>query len=313
MSVIAHDRLLTDLGATFRPQREWAEGPGLYLIAGHFLTGIGAGTWLFALLFDVVPGLVVAIAAVALGGLAHLKFLGRPARFWRMVRARHSWIARGFIGMNVFVAGAVLAALPRIAPGMPWTADGAAGRFFLAVSLVGMAILMVYKGNVYAASRGVPFWNSPVLPVLYIAYALRGGVAVLLVLFPFVATRASADFVALIELWTAVSAAVMVAFYLAVIRGAHVAARRSVAELVRGRLAPPFFLGTVGAGLVVPIVVGLAGLIYPLSLTILALVGALSLVGDFFAKLTIAKAGFYVPVVPAGMSTWYGSASWWRR
>ena len=36
------------------------------------------------------------------------------------------------------------------------------------------------------------------------------------------------------------------------------------------------------------------------STAILALVGALSLGGDFFAKYTIAKAGIYVPVMPAG-------------
>ncbi len=301
MSATAHDRLLADVGAIFRPQREWAEGSGLYLIAGHFLSGVGAGTWLFSLLFDVLPGLVLAIVAVGLGGLAHLKFLGRPARFWRMVRGRHSWIARGFIGMNLFMVGAVLAVLPRLLPGTPWSADDAAGRFFLGLSLVGMAVLMVYKGNVYAASRGVPFWNSPVLPVLYIAYALRGGVALLLVMFPFLARRMSVDVVALIELWTAVSAALMVVFYLAVIRSAHVAARRSVTELVAGRVSRPFYAGAVGAGLIVPIAVGLVGLVVPLSPAVLALVGALSLVGDFFAKLTIAKAGIYVPVLPAGM------------
>ncbi|MBI4594156.1 MAG: hypothetical protein HY728_08060, partial [Candidatus Rokubacteria bacterium] len=103
-----YDRLLADLGATFRPQRQWVEGRGLYLIAGHFASGVGAGAWVFGAWFDYRPVLVLAIAAVALGGVFHLAFLGRPGRFWKMFRVRSSWIARGFVGMNLFLPAAVL-------------------------------------------------------------------------------------------------------------------------------------------------------------------------------------------------------------
>jgi len=286
-----YDRLLADLGATFRPQRHWIEGRGLLLILGHFLSGVGAGAWLFSLWLGYTPGLVLAVAAVAAAGLAHLFFLGHPERFWKMFRARTSWIARGFLGMNVFMAGAVLhLLLPR----------GAPGTFFLAVSVVGAAIIIVYKGNVYAASKGVPFWNSPVLPILYATYAVRGGLALLLVVLPLTGGSVDPHWVELLELWVAVSAAVMLGFYLGVMRNTNLAARRSVAELTGGRVAVAFYLGTVGVGLLVPIVVGMAGFAGPLSLTALALVGALSLVGDFFAKYAIAKAGIYVPLMPAG-------------
>jgi len=291
MRTAAYDRLLADLGSTFRPQRQWVEGRGIFLILGHFLSGVGAGAWLFSLWLGYAPGLVLAVGTVAASGLAHLFFLGRPERFWKMFRARTSWIARGFLGMNVFMAGAVLhLLLPR----------GAPGTFFLAVSVVGAAIIIVYKGNVYAASKGVPFWNSPVLPILYATYAVRGGLALLLVVLPLTGGSVDPHWVELLELWVAVSAAVMLGFYLGVMRNTNLAARRSVAELTGGRVAVAFYLGTVGVGLLVPIVVGMAGFAGPLSLTALALVGALSLVGDFFAKYAIAKAGIYVPLMPAG-------------
>jgi len=286
-----HSRVLADLSATFRPQRHWVEGRGLLLIVGHFLSGVGAGTWLFSLWLGYTPGLVIATATVAAAGLAHLFFLGRPARFWLMFRARTSWIARGFLGMNLFMAGAVLHLL------LP---QGAAGRFFLAVSIVGAAIIIVYKGNVYAASKGVPFWNSPVLPILYATYAVRGGLALLLVTLPLTGGPIDPHWVELLELWVAVSAAVMLGFYLGVMRQTTLAARRSVAELTVGRVAVAFYLGTVGIGLLVPIVVGVAGFAGPLPQTALGLIGALSLVGDFFAKYAIAKAGIYVPLMPAG-------------
>jgi len=284
----AYDQLIADLGATFRPQRAWVEGRGLFLIAGHFLSSVAAGGWLFALWWGLRIG--KAFAAGVLAVLAHLLFLGRPERFWRMFHARRSWIARGFLGTNAFLAGAACAlAFP----------GGPLGRLGVALSVAGAVLLIIYKGNVYAASRGVPFWNSPALPVLYATYAIRGGLALHLVLAPLTGGGAWPG-AELLELWVAVSAAVMLGFYLAVMRGAGVAARASVLELTRGRTAGAFYLGTVGAGLIAPIALGLLGVAATPSAAVLALVGALSLGGDFFAKYTIAKAGIYVPVMPAG-------------
>jgi len=290
-STVRHDRLLADLGATFRPQRHWVEGRGVLLILGHFLSGVGAGTWLFSLWLGYRPGLVLAVAAMAAAGLAHLFFLGHPERFWRMLRVRTSWIARGFVGMNLFMAGAILTLL---LPG------GALRSLAQTLAVAGAAIVIVYKGNVYAASKGVPFWNSPLLPVLYATYAIRGGLALLLVALPLSGGLADTRWMELIELWVAVSAAVMLGFYLSVMRDTSPAARRSVAELTGGRAALGFYLGTIGAGLVVPILVGMAGVMGTLPGLALAVTGAFSLAGDFFAKYAIAKAGIYVPLMPAG-------------
>ena len=285
------DRLLADLGATFRPQRHWVEGRGVLLILGHFLSGIGAGTWLFSLWLGYRPGLVLAVCAMAGAGLAHLFFLGHPERFWRMLRVRTSWIARGFVGMNLFMVGAVLTLL------LP---AGALRSVAAALAVAGAVIVIVYKGNVYAASRGVPFWNSPLLPVLYAAYAIRGDLALLLVVLPLSGGLADTRGMELIELWVAVSAAVMLAFYLGVMRDTSPAARRSVSELTGGRAALGFYLGTVGAGLVVPILVGMAGVVGGGPRLALAVTGVFSLAGDFFAKYAIAKAGIYVPLMPVG-------------
>jgi formate-dependent nitrite reductase membrane component NrfD len=286
-----HDRLLADLGAIFRPQRQWVEGRGVLLILGHFLSGVGAGAWLFSLWLGYGPGQALAVLLMAAAGLAHLFFLGHPERFWRMFRARTSWIARGFLGMTLFMVGAVPALLLPV---------GALRSLSLGLAVAGAATVIVYKGNVYAASKGVPFWNSPLLPVLYATYAIRGGLALLLVVLPLSGGLTDTHRMGLIELWVAVSAAVMLGFYLAVMRDTNLAARRSVAELTGGRAALAFYLGTVGVGLVVPILVGMAGIMGPVPRLALALTGALSLAGDFFAKYAIAKAGIYVPLMPAG-------------
>ena len=41
-----YDRLIQDLRSDLRPQREWGEGRGIFLVVGHFVVGLGAGTWL---------------------------------------------------------------------------------------------------------------------------------------------------------------------------------------------------------------------------------------------------------------------------
>ncbi|MDP6101555.1 MAG: hypothetical protein QGH66_09105, partial [Dehalococcoidia bacterium] len=79
-------KLSEDLKATLRPQREWVAGRGVFLLLGHFLSGAGAGTWMFSIYFGVTAGLVLSLVVVALGGVAHLLFLGRSRRAWRIIR-----------------------------------------------------------------------------------------------------------------------------------------------------------------------------------------------------------------------------------
>src|SRR3974377_2332156 len=102
-----YERLIQDLRQDFRPQREWGEGRGVFLVIGHFLVGIAAGAWLFGLAFSYTWALVIAFLLAGAGGVAHLAFLGRPERFWKMARhVRTSWISRGFVGLVLFLAGA---------------------------------------------------------------------------------------------------------------------------------------------------------------------------------------------------------------
>jgi hypothetical protein len=76
-----------------------------------------------------------------------------------------------------------------------------------------------------------------------------------------------------------------------------------VAQLLAGRISPAFYGGTVLAGILVPIglTVGREALGVP-ELLLLGTIGIASLVGDFYVKYCIVKAGVYVPLVgPAGV------------
>jgi len=292
-----YDTLLDDFQETARPQREWVEGRGLLLIAGHFLSGVGAGGWVFASAFGYLPGEVASLGILVLSGLAHLLFLGRPGRFWRMVQVRTSWVGRGFLGLNLLLVSAVAYLAVTLASGR---ADTAAARILWGLSLLGAAVVMLYKGNVYAVCRAIPFWNSSLLPILYVAYALRGGVALLLLFLPWRSGGVDQGLLELLELWIGLSAGVCILFYLTIMASASVGARRSVEDLLRGRVAAAFYGGVVVFGLLIPLLVGLWNVVTPVSMGLLAVVGAASLVGDFYVKYAIAKAGRYLPHVVAG-------------
>jgi formate-dependent nitrite reductase membrane component NrfD len=175
----------------------------------------------------------------------------------------------------------------------PWQSASLIAEAGYYLALAGMILLLFYKGFVYSSSKGVPFWTSPILPALYFAYALRGGAAALLVIFSLNGIDLDASALSLLELWIGISAAVMILFYLGVMSGSNPIEQYSVRELLRGRAAVSFYVGTLLIGLGVPIGIGLVGLRSPLSLAAVATVGLASVVGDFFVKYSIAKAGVY--------------------
>lgn len=282
---------LTDLNLTYRPQREWIEGRGLLVVVAHFFSGVGAGAWLFSVALDYDAGLVISIVIVGLAGAAHLAFLGRWQRFWRMaLRPQSSWISRGLWGLAIFLAGAIPYALPPVR-------DSGLAPVAMGVSLAGMAVVLAYKGFVYAASRAIPFWHLPLLPVLYIAYGLRGGAAVLLVAGAMAGDAFDIDLLKVIKLWVVVSSAVLVLLYLTLAAGVGGAARRSAGELVAGKVSPAFYAGTIFCGLVIPIALGAVGVATGTSRGLLAVIGLSSLAGDFYIKYCIVKAGVYLPIV----------------
>jgi len=296
---VKYERLIQDLRQDFRPQREWGEGRGVFLVVGHFLVGVAAGAWLLGLVFSYSPGLVAGLVLAAAGGVAHLAFLGRPERFWRMARhVRTAWISRGFIGLSLFLVGALLYLPPILFTGWPWGATSALGQLGWVLAAIGMVVLIVYMGFVYTASKGIPFWNSPLHPVLYMTYAVRGGAAALLFCLAVLGPVGNDTIATLLKIWIAATALVIVLFVFELqgaMTGGNAAARRSAQELMSGRVAAAFYIGTLLIGLIVPAVLA-SGQIAPLGLGVLAAIGLFSVVGDFFMKYTTIRAGIYLPL-----------------
>jgi sulfite dehydrogenase (quinone) subunit SoeC len=284
---------ISDLSQPFRAPREWSEGRGLLLILAHFLTGTGAGAWLFAALFDLGAGLVAGFSLVALGGFSHLFFLGHPERFWRMMKNfAGSWVSRGLIGMTLFsLAGGVYLLCLLVD-----ASDTVFARTIFISSLVSALWIVVYKGFVWASSTGIPLWNTPLVPILYIAYALRAGTAVLIVLAASLTPQSASANLEPVKLWLAISTAVLVLVYVSIMRGGGATALRSVHLLMFGRVAVPFYLGAVVIGLIIPIAIGAVAAFAHVPGEVIALAALFSLLGDLSILYCIAKAGLYRPL-----------------
>ena len=296
---VKYEQLIRDLRTNLRPQREWCEGRGIFLVIGHFVVGVAGGTWLFSLLYGSRLGLTLALLLGGLGGLLHLANLGHPLRAWKMgFQFRRSWTSRGFYGLNLFLLGGFLYLVPLWLPGLLWAPGSVVSGAGKVISIVGMMTIIGYMGFVYTASKAIPFWNSPLHPALYVAYALRGGIAGLL-LAQAVGGQWLASQHEVLLVWSGITAAVILLFALEVhgaLTSGNSAAQHSVHELFAGSVALYFYAGTLLMGLLIPAWLVWAGLSGPASAAAMTLLAIASIAGDFFMKYSTIRAGVYLPI-----------------
>jgi formate-dependent nitrite reductase membrane component NrfD len=275
----------------YQPQGEWA-----WLIATAFFLGkVGAGLFLISYISDFKFGAVAGLLIVGVGKTtAHLLYLGRPLRFLRAVVGwRTSWISRGIIAMGVYLAcGAVYVAPYLHISFVPHDVASAFG----VVAVVAAVVVMVYDGFVLKASRGVPLWDSYLMPVLVLFYALLGGVTLTLTL---EALRDETTTVRLDWLQLALLGLNLVLIVIVVLnaRVRHAAAQYGSTLLTRGPLGWLFLAGAVGVGLVGTLV--LAGIAIATGNEIVIVLAAITdLAGHFFVFFSILRAGLHAPIRP---------------
>jgi len=159
-------------------QTEWNWLIAVYL----FLGGVGAGAYTIAVIngylgegleLSTTIGLWISWPALAIGSAALLADLGSPAKaVYAGLKPKTSWIARGFWIISIFM---ILAFIHT----MLHQFGGAAGTTFLNVlSVVAMVFAvgtMAYTGVLLGASKGMPFWNSGIVPVVFVISALVTG------------------------------------------------------------------------------------------------------------------------------------------
>jgi formate-dependent nitrite reductase membrane component NrfD len=299
-----------------RAQMEWGFGgrrrfrDGALLIA-LFLGGIGAGQFVVSLwAFDppYLLGAVVGLIFVAVGkSAAHLAYLGRPARFFRLfMRPRSSWISRGFIAMIVMIVFGIAYLAPYLAPyaGMNWTLwsmQDPISIAFLGIAIVAAFIVMIYDGFVLNSCKSISSWHTMLLPVMFFIYAVAGGVAMTALLATIDAgSGLSTEEIVTLDTYLLSAMFAMVVFYIMNLYTSDVTGKESLRRLLMSRTAI-FFVGlALVAGLLIPLLLtalhqfeGLGAL----ATAVLAISALLELAGDLSVRHSILKAGLHAPVL----------------
>lgn len=288
---LPHDLFVVD----FKEQTEWA-----WLIALAFFLGeLGAGLFLISTLVGFPLGLALGLLIVLVGkSAAHLLYLGRPERFWRVLaHPTSSWISRGFIAMAAYgLFGALHLA---VSTGLV-DADsyGGIARSIEILATLSAFFVMVYDGFVMSYSPSIALWNSALLPVLFGTYALMGGATVTLLLLHIgIGKGASgAGFLEALEIILILTNLVMLAIYATVSFYSSLSARYSIQRLIR-EYSIAFFGGVVAVGLILTLMLSLYFATTKVIYILLGAAGA-ELVGDFLVILLVLKSGVFAPLLP---------------
>ena len=236
-----------------------------------FLAGLGAGAFVLGALTNWAKtpaprmkriAFVIAPVAVAVGTLVLVvdakAGFNDPLRFFLLVSNLNSVMAWGVIVLSVFLAVSVVdLALLLVRKKTPKALD--------VVGMVLAVCVAAYTGVLLGdAGLAFPLWNMAILPLLFVVSAASTGIAaVLLVTYLAAPDEVEAlPFLPKAGLVLPVLELVLVAVLLGVTAGssgsAAAAGAASVANLVSGAYAVPFWLGFVVVGLVLPFALELA-------------------------------------------------------
>jgi formate-dependent nitrite reductase membrane component NrfD len=275
-------------------QTEWIDRRGIFLWIAFYAGGLGGGLYLVSLYFNSLWGMFISwlIIAVIKGG-THLIYLGKPLRFWRIItHPQTSWLARGFIFVMLFVGFGAIQLLLSF-----WLSGSVAEVVFKVLGGITAFAVAVYTGIILKNVKGVPFWNSALLPLLFVLCGILGGfgLAVIIALNGGDVNLSAAETG---SRWLLIANALLIAVYLWQASMKESIGKQSVLEQLHGHSAPIFWIGIVLLGIVIPLAIALAGLIAGEISPALLIAGVVcEIIGGLALRYCILKAGAYKPLV----------------
>jgi formate-dependent nitrite reductase membrane component NrfD len=263
-------------------------------IAGYlFLGGLGAGMTFVATAADLLLGLgsvfapcvIGAIVALGLGSFLLIFELGRPLQFWRVFSRQTAVLTFGaWMVVGLIVVDALYFSF--LSGWFPWSAF-TAGQAVCGVLGLALAFgVLVYTGVELSGMKARPFWNTPALPILFVASGIltgvgadfllvglwpsSGGTAVLLVAKGVLVVAALALTVATLFM--------VLLYVLMMFTSSDRVARKAAVRWLTGSYAVAFWGGLIGIGLVAPLLLLVIGGSFALVLaSLLVVAGGLCL------------------------------------
>ena len=237
-----------------------------------FLGGAGAAAYLVGVIAEWLggryrrlakPGLYAGPPMVAVGALLLLIELGQPLRAWlAFLRPQSSMMSVGIIIISLFIVLGFLHILFSLFAGIG-VKEGTLRWLGSINALLGLGI-MIYTGLLLGLVKAVPFWNTPMLPLLFLVSALSSGLATVMLIAGLqrwvMPARVKAEEVSesVQGLLPSVTVLVVVElltlfFLLFLMSGSRVTAAESARYLVAGGYATAFWVGVVVVGLLAPL------------------------------------------------------------
>jgi formate-dependent nitrite reductase membrane component NrfD len=290
-------------------QTEWIEGQGLLIWMAEVFSALGMGLYLVSLFLNNWWGMLAGwLIIIALKLPFHFFYLGKPWRFWRAIPPftnawRTSWIARGMFFTTAFAAFAFVQLITSylLAHGM---VDGSVATWVTVIDwaariIAGVFSLLtgIYCGFMMSFCKSVPFWNTGLLPIVFVIMGIADGLALIMGI-GLIAGGVDFHNIETASRWALVVNALLIGTYLINASYQSTTAEVSVKQLVVGRVAAAFWVGVVLLGIAVPLLISLISLFAGEASPPLLIVAIIChTVGAFALKYCVLKVGIYRPIL----------------
>lgn len=278
---------------TYATQKDWRIGE----VISFYIGGVGTGLYILSQFMEFMTGLVIGYILVAFGkNLAHLFCASKPLNAFRAFsRPSTSWISRGAYCLTFFmVLGAVdITSRAALIPG----ANTLFGKIYSISAFMAACVIMIYPGLLLTKSRGIPLWNSPVIPITFVSYSLVLGLSVMAILSPI--TKPDTGLSQLLPLLFVTLAATIlfILSHLVVMKSSTQTARESVKRLIKGEQKRIFVGGVLFMGLGIPLTI--TGYLHFMGITgepAVFIAGAMALCGGYLFEASLFKAALFIPI-----------------
>jgi formate-dependent nitrite reductase membrane component NrfD len=272
----------------YRFQNYW----DFHMATAFFFGELGAGTFLISFYYGFVPGMVLGLLFTGVGKpYFHMTHMGVPAKSWRAIlRPDRAWVSRGLISIVLFIPTAALVVLDAW---FNWSGGGVLGKAAQVVAVLSSLVVMSYQGFAMSHSSAFALWNTGLMPVSSVVYALTSGAAMALALGVFFDGVDPLETGNLVMILVVLSLIVLLSLLHEAYHGMS-GGRMSLDLLIKGKFAAKFLPLVFGAGVVLPLLVLWLGAGSKLA-ALLAAVGILT--GFYTFRLLIFRAALYEPPI----------------
>ena len=297
-----------------KPQRVWKWEIAIYL----YLAGMGAGSYVIGTIINwmIHPKVIITLSGfslniakpallwgpilVAIGAPFLILDLGIKRRFlYACLNPKTSWVARGFLILSTFIVlGLIVFVTSFFSP--QWLNDSSTPWLVLEfVSLIFALSTAIYTGVLLKSVKYIPIWNTPLLPILFLASALStGSMGIILAMMGSGLLFSNAETLYFLshdiihyEWILIVIEGIILALYLITRYLAKDQGETSVRLLLSGKLKPLFWGGIVFIGFIFPMILEYTYSCCPDYPLFLYTTGMFLLCGGFFLRLGVLASG----------------------